>query len=411
MQSRVIVTATTHLGLWQSSLADRHIATDTDSIEEVEGFQGVLLVTGKPDGERTRPVSEKIIHRLYQHCKAHSIPLLVEADGSRQKPLKAWAGHEPPIPAFADLVVHVAGLSGLGKPLSEEYVHRAEKFSELSGLKIGETISPEVMAKVLTHSQGGLKKMSMTTRKVILLNQADTAELQSAAQALTLNLLPTYQAVLISSLLHDKIHAVHEPIAGIVLAAGESKRFGKPKQLLEWKGQPFVRAVAQTALRAELSPVIVVTGSNAEQVEAAIHDLDVVIVRNDDWQSGQGSSIREGVYALTPAPLPQGEGCGGAVFLLSDQPQVTTMVIRALIEKHAEGLYPIVAPMVIDRRGNPVLFDRATFSDLTAIEGDTGGRAIFHKHRVEYLPWHDEGLLLDVDTPEQYERLIARDDL
>lgn len=406
-----IVTATTHLGVWQTSLADHHIATDDDTIENLEDIQGVLLITGKPDGDRTKAISEKLFHRLHQHCQARALPLLVEADGSRQKPLKAWAEHEPPIPPFADLVVHVAGLSGLGKPLSDEFIHRAEKFAALSGMEIGKTVSLEALANVLTHPQSGLKNIPATARRVVLLNQADTADLQSAAQTLTSSLLPTYQAVLISSLLHDKIHAVHEPIAGIVLAAGESKRFGKPKQLLEWKGQPFVRAAAQTALRAGLAPVIVVTGSNADKVEAAIRDLDVVIARNEDWQSGQGSSIREGVYALTPAPLPQGEGCGGAIFLLSDQPQVTTTVIQALREKHAEGLYPIVAPMVIDRRGNPVLFDRVTFPDLTAIEGDTGGRAIFHKHRVEYLPWHDEGLLLDMDTPEQYERLIARDDL
>lgn len=420
-----ILTAATHLGVWQTSLADRHIATDGDTIENLEGFQGVLLVTGEPDGKRTKPVSEKLLHRLYQHCKAHALPLLVEADGSRQKPLKAWAGHEPPIPAFADLVVHVAGLSGLGEALNEEHVHRAEKFAELSGLKIGEIVSTEAIIKALTSPQGGLKNIPATARRVILLNQADTAELQAAAHALTSSLLPTYQAVLISSLLHDQIHAVHEPLAGIILAAGESKRFGKPKQLLDWKGQPFVRAVAQTALRAGLSPVIVVTGANAEEVEAAVRDLDVVIVRNGEWLSGQGSSIREGILALTPPPSLrdtspksfgfgggwEGVGVGGAIFLLSDQPQVTSTVIQALREKHAEGLYPIVAPMVIDRRGNPVLFDRVTFPDLTAIEGDTGGRAIFHRHRVEYLPWHDEGLLLDVDTPEQYERLIARDDL
>lgn len=420
-----IVTATTHLGAWQTSLADRHIATDGDTIENLEGIQGVLLITGEPDGERTKPVSEKLLYWLHQYCQNHSLPLLVEADGSRQKPLKAWAEHEPPIPEFADLVVHVAGLSALGEPLTEEHVHRAEKFAELSGLKIGETIPPRAIASVLTHPQGGLKNIPATARKIILLNQADTAELQSAAQALTSSLLPHYQAVLISSLLHDKIHAVHEPIAGIILAAGESKRFGKPKQLLDWKGQPFVRAAAQTALRVGLAPVIVVTGSNADEVEAAVRDLDVVIVRNEEWQSGQGSSIREGIKALTPPPSlrdtsPKSSGfgggwegvrVGGAVFLLSDQPQVTTTVIQALTEKHAERLYPIVAPMVIDRRGNPVLFDQTTFPDLSTIEGDTGGRAVFHKYRVEYLPWHDEGLLLDVDTPEQYERLISNGDL
>lgn len=98
---------------------------------------------------------------------------------------------------------------------------------------------------------------------------------------------------------------------------------------------------------------------------------------------------------------------GAAIFLLADQPQVTTSILRALIEKHAEGLHPIVAPMVMDRRANPVLFDRVTFRDLESIEGDVGGRAIFHKHRVEYLPWHDDRLLLDVDTPEMYRRLIS----
>ncbi|GAB4455838.1 MAG: hypothetical protein Kow0070_04870 [Anaerolineales bacterium] len=435
-----IVTATTHLGIWQTSLADRHIATDEDTIETFEDFQGVLLITGEADGERTKPISEKLLQRLHEHCKARSIPLLIEADGSRQKPLKAWTEHEPPIPAFADLVIHVAGLSGLGKPLSGEHVHRAEIFAELSGVKIGETVTSEAIARVLTHPQSGWKNIPATARRVALLNQADTADLQSAAQTLTSSLLPAYQAVLISSLLHHQIYAVHEPIAGIILAAGESKRFGKPKQLLEWKGQPFVRAAAQTALRAGLSPVVVVTGANAEAVEAAVRDLNVVIVRNDDWQSGQASSIREGLRSLTPPPsLPKirngkldsqhslefefgggarraeevggGVGVGGAIFLLCDQPQVTATIIQALREKHAEGLYPIVAPMIVDRRGNPVLFDRSIFPDLTSLEGNTGGRAIFHKHRVEYLPWHDDGLLLDVDTPEQYERLISRDDL
>ena len=104
-------------------------------------------------------------------------------------------------------------------------------------------------------------------------------------------------------------------------------------------------------------------------------------------------------------------GVGAAVFLLVDQPQVTKSVLKALVEKHAEGLFPVVAPMVIDQRANPVLFDRVTFPDLMDLEGDVGGRAILHKHRVEYLPWHDDRLLLDVDTPEQYQRLISDESL
>jgi molybdenum cofactor cytidylyltransferase len=154
--------------------------------------------------------------------------------------------------------------------------------------------------------------------------------------------------------------------------------------------------------------VVVVTGANAEHVEAAVEDLDIIVVRNEQWKSGQASSIKAGIGQLTASSLPR---VGGAIFLLADQPQLTTSVLRALTEKHAEGLYPVIAPMVMDRRANPVLFDRVTFPDLLTLEGDTGGRAIFHKHRVEYVPWHDDRLLLDVDTPDMYQRLISDDTL
>lgn len=402
----VIVTATTHLGDWQTKFADKHIISGMDTLDEAGlDFQGILLITGETDGDRLQPVTRPLLNQIYRYCKSHSTSLLVEADGSRQKPLKGWADHEPPIPEFADMVVHVAGLGGLGRPLDEEYVHRPQVFSQLSGLSEGETISPEAIVRVLTDPKGGLKNIPDNAKRIVFLNQADTPELQSRARAIMMSLLSAYHSVTVGSLLNEEIYAVHEPVAGVVLAAGGSTRFGKPKQLLDWRGQPFVRAVAQTALQAGLSPVVVVTGANAEPVEASVRDLNVTTVRNEEWSRGQGSSLKAGLQALAATDV------GGAIFLLSDQPQVTTAVIRALVEKHAEGLYPVVAPMVIDRRGNPVLFDRTTFPDLETVEGDTGGRAIFHKYRVEYLPWHDEGLLLDVDTPEHYQRLISNPDL
>jgi molybdenum cofactor cytidylyltransferase len=390
-------------------LADQHIIAETpDPIEKIEhGLEGVILITGKLDGDRTKPINDNLMNWLQQFCGYHSIPLLIEADGSRGKPLKAWAEHEPPIPEFVDFVIQVVGLMGLGKLLNEENVHRPEIFSRLSGLNIGEKITTDSLARILKHDESALKNIPANARKVVLLNQADTHELQSAAQGLAHALIPVYDSVIISSLEQEKTFAVHEPIAGIILAAGASSRFGKPKQLLDWKGQPFVHVVAKTALEAGLSPVLIITGANASQVEFAVKDLNSTVVRNDDWKSGQGSSISTGVKSLARSY----SKIGGVIFLLADQPQVTTSILRALVEKHAEGLFPIVAPMVLDRRANPVLFDRATFPDLMALEGDVGGRAIFDKHRVEYLPWHDDRLLLDVDTPEMYQRLISDESL
>jgi molybdenum cofactor cytidylyltransferase len=413
LQQPVIVTATSHLGVWQIGWADKHIITETAApLEELEhGLRGILLITGAIEGERTKPVNRDLLDWLRQFCGYHSIPLLIEADGSRQRPLKAWAEHEPPIPPFVDSVVQVVGLSGLGKPLREEFVHRVDIFSNLSGVSVGEPITPEALIRILTDPASGTRNIPVRARKVLLFNQADTPELQSLAKGLSQSLMSSYDAVVISSLNGKRIFAVDEPIAGIVLAAGEATRFGQPKQLLDWKGEPFVHVVAKTALQAGLAPVMVITGANAESVENVIKDLNIVVIKNEEWKSGQASSIKAGIKALSSASTPIGERAGGAIFLLADQPQITGSVLRALREKHAEGLYPVVAPLVLDQRANPVLFDRVTFRDLLDLEGDVGGRAIFHRHRVEYLPWHDDRLLLDVDTPEMYQRLLSDDSL
>jgi len=404
--SPVIVTASSHLGVWQIPLADKHVVVDSsNAIDELEKYlSGIVLVTGAIDGERTKPVRDEILSVLDQFCKSRKLPLMVEADGSRGKPLKAWDKHEPPIPAFVDVVVEVVGLTGIGSPLTDESVHRAQIFSQLSGLDLQTSVTTEALLRVLTHPSGGLKNIPNGARKIVLLNQADTPDLQSMAHGMVASLLKNFDSVIIASLQQEMIFAVHERVAGVVIAAGKASRYGQPKQLLDWMGEPFVRAVAKTALSAGLDPVVVVTGAYADEVTETVKDLNVMIVTNTDWEQGQGTSIRTGVTAIQ-------QKAGACVFLLVDQPQVDTSILRALVEKHAEGLHPIVAPMVIDQRANPVLCDQVTFGDLMQLDGDVGGRAIFHKHRVEYLPWHDDRLLLDVDTPEQYQRLIEDDTL
>ncbi|KAF0107118.1 MAG: hypothetical protein FD146_1959 [Anaerolineaceae bacterium] len=434
-----VVATTTHLGAWQASLADRHfILTEPNATIESRLAPGVTLVTGPLEGDRFGSLTESILSWLRAGCQRRDIPLLIEADGARQRPLKAPADHEPVIPDFVEAVVVVAGLSGLGKPLTEEFVHRPEIFAKLSGLAIGDKITPEAVVRVLTHSSGGLKNIPAGARRVALLNQADTPLLQGQGKYLAELLLAAYDSVVVNSFESSQvgkleipnltackpanIFAVYEPVAGIILAAGGSSRFGQPKQLLEWRGKPFVRHAAEAALAAGLSPVIVVTGANAEAVESAIHDLTIhhsplTIHHNPNWQSGQSSSIRAGLSALPPPSLRDTspisgvrngggrEGVGAAIFLLADQPQVTATILRALAERHSLDLCPVVAPQVHGQRANPVLFDRVTFPDLMSLSGDVGGRAVFSKFPVTYLPWHDESLLVDVDVPEDFKKL------
>ncbi len=424
----VVVTATTHLHVGQIKLADSHcFGEKLEDLSDLEdNLRGVMLVTGPVDGDRTKGLDKHLMCRLRAVCNDHALPLLIESDGSRQHPLKAPAEHEPPIPEFVETVVVMAGLSGLGKPLTENYVHRIGRYRHLiqlpservDGASSGEEIiTPEMVVKVLTHPDGGLKNIPTKARRVALLNQADTPELQSVGGKMTRDLLVAFDAVLVGSLKHSNIQTF-EHAAGIILAAGESKRFGQPKQLLDWHGKPFVRQVAEMALAAGLSPVVIVTGANAEAVETAVRDLPVTVARNADWQSGQSSSIQTGLRLLTLPPpslrdtSPKSfgfgggpEGVGAAIFLLADQPQVTPTVLRALVERHSLDLSPIVAPLVAGQRANPVLFDRITFQELMTLTGDVGGRAIFSNYSPTYLPWHDESLLVDIDTPEDLNRL------
>jgi molybdenum cofactor cytidylyltransferase len=431
LPSPVLITATTHLAQHQLTLADHHfILLKPEDLAPLEANLpgGVTLLTGPAsEVDRVAGLDTLTLERIKGLADAYHIPLLIEADGSRQRPVKAPGEHEPSIPLFVDTVLVVAGLSALGKPLSSEWVHRPDQFADLSGLSPGEIIIPEALANVLTHTSGGLKNIPPGAKRIALLNQADTPELQAQGQSLAAMLLPDYASVVIASLASSgvqgessvpglagvvrrngglpQVFAVYEPVAGIVLAAGESHRFGQPKQLLTWKGETFIHHIVRTTLQTGLSAVVVVIGAHAEEVRAAIQvrypvDTRLSLVDNPDWQYGQSTSVQKGLQAL-PAQT------GAAVFFLVDQPQIPTTLVRALVELHSQTLSPIIAPLIDGQRGNPVMFDRVTFGDLLSLTGDTGGRALFSRYPVMWLPWHDPSLLLDVDTPEDYQKLLS----
>jgi molybdenum cofactor cytidylyltransferase len=169
--------------------------------------------------------------------------------------------------------------------------------------------------------------------------------------------------------------------------------------LLPWQGEPFVRVVARTALRAQLRPVIVVTGKTHHEIQQALEGLEVQVVHNPDWAQGQSTSVKAGLAAVP-------QQAGAVMFFMADQPQIPVELVQSLREMHANTLSPIVAPMVDGRRGNPVLFDRSTFTDLAQVTGDQGGRQLFSLYPVAWLPWLDASAGLDVDTPEDYRNLL-----
>ena len=401
----VILTVTTHLGIWQARLADTHLVVTKP--EEIHA--GILekgkniLVTG-PAGEdkRLHGLSGEVLEKLQSLCRQSQVNLLIEADGAKQRALKAPAEYEPVIPKGVDRVVVLAGLSALGKPLDVNIVHRLEIFSEVTGLKEKGIIQAADLVTLLGSIKGGLKGIPDHCMKILFLNQADNQILLSEGGWIARRLLGKYDRILVGSLekpgLSSEVISVFSKTAGVILAAGGSERLNTPKQLLDWQGKPFIHQVAHHALEAGLAPLIVITGAYHDRVIQSLEDLPVKIVHNPDWQQGQSTSMKAGLKALP-------DQCDSVMFLLSDQPQISSELIRQLMARYAQNRKLITAPMVDGQRGNPILFDRQVFSELAAVTGDKGGRAVINQFDVDWLPWADDRILLDVDRPGDYERL------
>jgi len=196
-----------------------------------------------------------------------------------------------------------------------------------------------------------------------------------------------------------KVYGVHEPVTGIVLAAGGSQRMGKPKQLLAWKGTSLIGHTVSTVINSGVDQVIVVIGASKDRIRDELIDLPIEIIDNPEWEAGQSTSVQAGMSAISPSS-------GSAIFFLVDQAYLSQSIIHSLVERHAESLAPIVAPIIAGQRGNPVLFDRITYKDFQSLQGDVGGRRLFSRYQVSWLEWFDEALLLDIDTDEDYQRLL-----
>lgn len=189
-------------------------------------------------------------------------------------------------------------------------------------------------------------------------------------------------------------------IGGVILAAGGSTRMGEPKQLLEVGSELLVHAAVRAALEGGCDPVCVVTGHARAEVEAAVCDLRPLLVHNEYWQRGMGSSIRLGVRAVQPV--------SAVVVLASDQPAVTGETIRALIECHAQVGQPIVASHYSDTLGIPALFGQSCFMELQSLPDERGAKAVIEALPTRVMPFHFPGGAFDLDTPEDLHAWRAR---
>jgi xanthine/CO dehydrogenase XdhC/CoxF family maturation factor/CTP:molybdopterin cytidylyltransferase MocA len=199
-----------------------------------------------------------------------------------------------------------------------------------------------------------------------------------------------------------RIHDPSEESAVVILAAGGSRRLGRPKQLVEIEGQSLVRRAAETALSAGSGSVHVVVGAEIDRVRTALDGLPVELVVNEAWREGVASSIRAAIEAIERRDRP----VETLTLMLCDQPGVDADVLRRLLDAYRMTRAPVVASRYPEGPGVPALFHAELFSALKSLDGDVGARQLIrHLDReVVTIPF---AVLGDVDTAEDVARLVG----
>ena len=188
----------------------------------------------------------------------------------------------------------------------------------------------------------------------------------------------------------------------VVLAAGKSERFGKNKMLVNVLGEPLIRRVVKNALSSQVNEVIVVLGYMASEIEKVLRDLPCKIVLNENFEEGMSSSVKIGLSKVS-------REAEAVLFLPGDYPLVTAEDINKVISKFKETRAEIVIASYKGKPGHPILFSRKLFGEIKEIrEEEQGLKAVVRKHRedVALAETNSPGVLIDVDTEEDLNRII-----
>lgn len=184
----------------------------------------------------------------------------------------------------------------------------------------------------------------------------------------------------------------------VVLAAGLSRRMGEAKLLLPWGDTTILGATLQTLTQVDHSDFVVVGGGYFEEVEKVVAEYNKPVVFNKDFATGEMvSSLKVGVAEL-------GTGVSGVLVCLGDMPLLEKETIGLVIETHQRFPKKIIVPTCAGRRGHPVLFSADYFDAILGLE-DGGKPNVLLKDDVVEVKVEDEGVLIDIDTPEAYEEL------
>ena len=394
---RVLVTTTTAIFVPE---ADRY---DTLALGEFPKWNGVAEGTVTVAGRGISAEGKLLgmdpdrVDAIHQERKFDCI--LVEGDGSKRRPIKAPASHEPVIPGRTTHLVGVIGIDAIGKPADAGTAFRLDRFCEVTGLHPNEIIDVPAVCRLIVSKSGIFKSAPEQSRKILILNKADTEKDLHKARAVIRTVqgqVPDSLRLLAGSMRCGKVvESPFSKVSGIIMASGCARRMNAQKLLMPVDGVPVLERVVRAAVASRLKEVLVIYQDDS--VGAIVEKYPVKAIHNPNALLGQSESIKVGVAKAD-------NGAEGLMFLVGDQPFMRPEIIDGLIGLFEKNPQRIVLPKYLDKRGNPVLFPVGLKEDLAKIQGDTGGREVINNRHdlVSELFIDDENAGFDMDTLEDY---------
>lgn len=321
------------------------------------------------------------------------VRLVVEADGARNRPLKVPFDHEPVLGPSGRVAV-VAGAELLGETVFYDSVYNFEGMIRLLSRDGPFVLTPQDLARLVVDPAGYAKGIDDATRLRVVLNKAEDARVRMLALDAKHRLGARGVSARVVSLARGEEYGAR--VAALVLAAGASRRMGRPKQTLSCGDANFLERTLD--LYRECTRRVVVLGANAQAVRAATDFRGASVVHNPDWEQGMASSLAAGIRALSQ------ESVDGVWITFCDMPHLKRQTVHDLARCVETAPERIVVPWCDGRRGHPAYLPSALFPEMLGARGDVGARHVIAAHEDELVlcPVDDPAVYADLDDEQSY---------
>ena len=387
---KVAVTTTTHMAIEK----ERPFALNGEGAEALIFKHGYVLAASIDiQKKKLSSLPYEKLKKLSELCDV----LLIEADGARKKPFKIPMEWEPVIPDFTDLVIAVCGLDSLGKSIKEA-AYCPRETALFLGKKETDIICPQDMIKAVSSRDGLLKGVGEREYRVYL-NKMDTVKERETLNKIRRELSDMGVQVFCGSLREKKKNT-----AWIMLAAGNSRRFGANKLLYEIEGSPMYQRTLSCLFKAQkevlkktgiFCPVTVVT--QYKEVGETAEKMGAKVCYNPHPEEGISSSLKIG--------LKENKEADACLFTVADQPWLTWESVMGLLEVFWESEKGMACMQNGEKKGNPCIFSRKYYEKLFSLTGDVGGKKILNAHPTDIVVYQTKGEreLEDIDYMDNRE--------